>query len=166
MLTINLKSRFRNKAFLMALVSAIILLLKNFGLDQYIPENMDSIVNGSIAIGILLGVVVDPSTPGISDKVIQETTAQAINKVAETKEEVKTEDSTTAINNTVSENSQGIVITNKGLETTGILKINDSSTNASVQVNLNASSKINVDNPDNVQAIDNEVNATSAVAPH
>ena len=57
MFQMDLKARFHNKAFLIALVSAILLLLKNFGLGQYIPENIDSIVNGFITIGILLFVM-------------------------------------------------------------------------------------------------------------
>lgn len=145
MFQMDLKARFKNKAFLMALVSAVLLLLKNFGLGQYIPENIDSIVNGFITIGILLGVIADTSTPGISDQVVSDVTVQAINN----QEQVKTEASTTAINNTISENSQSIVVTKEGLKTTGELKINDSSVNSSVQPtnDLNASAKITVDIP-------------------
>ena len=97
MFQMDLKARFKNKAFLIALASAILLLLKNFGLGQYIPENIDSIVNGFITIGILLGVITDTSTPGISDQVISNVTVKAINS----QEQVKAEASTTAINNTV-----------------------------------------------------------------
>lgn len=119
MFQMDLKARFHNKAFLMALAGAILILLKNLGLDQYIPANIDSILNGLITIGILLGVITDTSTPGISDQVISDATVKAVNS----QEQVKTEASTTAINNTVSENSQGVVITVKGMESTGELKI-------------------------------------------
>lgn len=161
MFQMDLKARLKNKAFLIALVSAILLLLKNFGLGQYIPENIDSIVNGFITIGILLGIITDTSTPGISDQVVSDATVQAINN----QEQVKTEASTTAINNTVSENSQGIVITKEGLKTTGELKINDASVNSSVQANFNASSKIVVDNPENVIEDGKEVNPVTATSP-
>ena len=135
MFQMDLKARFHNKAFLMALVSAILLLLKNLGLGQYIPENIDSIVNGFITIGILLGVITDTSTPGISDQVVSDATVQAINN----QEQVKAEASTTAINNTVSENS--------------------------TQVNNSASSKIVVDNPENVIEDGQKVNAVTATSP-
>ena len=135
MFQMDLKARFKNKAFLIALVSAILLLLKNFGLGQYIPENIDSIVNGFITIGILLGVITDTSTPGISDQVVSDVTVKAINS----QEQVKAESSTTAINNTVSENS--------------------------IQVNNSASSKIVVDNPENVIEDGKEVNPVTATSP-
>ena len=135
MFQMDLKARFKNKAFLMALVSAVLLLLKNFGLGQYIPENIDSIVNGFITIGILLGVITDTSTPGISDQVVSDVTVQAINN----QEQVKAEASTTAINNTVSENS--------------------------TQVNNSASSKIVVDNPENVIEDGQKVNPVTATSP-
>ena len=135
MFQMDLKARFKNKAFLMALVSAVLLLLKNFGLGQYIPENIDSIVNGFITIGILLGVITDTSTPGISDQVVSNATVQAINN----QEQIKAEASTAAINNTVSENS--------------------------TQVNNSASSKIVVDNPENVIEDGQKVNAVTATSP-
>ena len=135
MFQMDLKARFHNKAFLIALVSAILLLLKNFGLGQYIPENIDSIVNGFITIGILLGVITDTSTPGISDQVVSDVTVQAISN----QEQVKAEASTTAINNTVSENS--------------------------TQVNNSASSKIVVDNPENVIEDGQEVKPITATSP-
>ena len=142
MLTLDLKARFRNKAFLMALASALLLLLKNFGLGQYIPENVDSIVNGFITLGILLGVVTDTSTPGISDKFIQDATVQSINQANEPKKEIKTEFTTTEINNKVSENSQ------------------DAATE-----NFDARSKIIVDNPENIQEAGKEVNAIAFTSP-
>ena len=156
MFQMDLKARFRNKAFLMALASAILLLLKNFGLGQYIPENIDSIVNGFITIGILLGVITDTSTPGISDQIVSDVTVKAVNS----QEQVKAEASTVAINNTVSENSQAVRFDDTGMTTTGELTItspsgtsqltvNDSSIDSSVQPteNLNASAKVTVDVP-------------------
>lgn len=130
MITIDLKQRFRNKAFIVALVSAIVLLLQQIGLKQYIPNNWNDILNTVLTILMLVGVVVDTSTPGISDQAANNSSTESAN----TTEEIKTEDSTTAINNTITENS--------------------------------ASSKIVVDNPDNIQAINANVNATSAVKPN
>jgi len=147
MFQMDLNARFHNKAFLMALVSAILLLLKNFGLGQYIPENIDYIINGLITIGILLGVIADTSTPGISDKVVSDATVQAINN----KEQVKVEGTTVSIGNMVTEDSKGPLIEfNKtGMSTTGSLTIKDNFIKEKVQPteNLNASAKISVDTP-------------------
>ena len=162
MFQMDLKARFKNKAFLMALVSAVLLLLKNFGLGQYIPENIDSIVNGFITIGILLGVIADTSTPGISDKVIQDATVKAINN----QEQVKAEASTISINNTISENSQSVTFDKTGMTTTGGLKITSQDGTSQLIVNDNtASSKIVVDNPENVIEDGQEVKPITATSP-
>jgi uncharacterized membrane protein len=148
MVTINLKSRFRNKAFLVAFASAIVLLLQQIGLKQYIPSNWPETLNAFLTVLIMLGIVVDTSTPGISDKVVANTTVQAINS-EQTKEEVKTEASTLAINNTITENSQ-----------------NDSGSSSNTLILDNStSSKIKVDNPDNIQEAGQEVNAKAATSP-
>lgn len=84
---------------------------------------------------------------------------EAINKANEVKEEIKTESTSTAINDTVPEKSQGIVITQQGIESTGKLIIKDEPINQSIQSNnLAASSKINVDTPKEEQsAINSQV---------
>ena len=162
MFQMDLKARFHNKAFLMALVSAILLLLKNLGLGQYIPENIDSIVNGFITIGILLGVITDTSTPGISDQVVSDATVKAINN----QEQVKAEASTISINNTISENSQSVTFDKTGMTTTGGLKITSQDGTSQLIVNDNtASSKIVVDNPENVIEDGKEVNPVTATSP-
>jgi len=124
MLTLDLKSRLRNKAFIISMLGAIVLLAQQLGFKDLIPSNWLDIVNTIISILVMLGIVVDTSTPGLSDKIIQNATVQIINQEAETKGEVQTEATTTAINNTVTENSY-VVPTD----------------------NLNASAKINVDVP-------------------
>ena len=106
MLTINLKSRFRNKTFILAMVGAIVLLIQQLGFKEIIPSNYADIVNSVLSILVMLGIVVDTSTKGISDQVISDATVQAINQATETKEEVKTEDSTIGINGVITENSQ------------------------------------------------------------
>lgn len=108
MLLINLESRIKNKTFWIALLGAIVLLAQQLGFDAttIIPKNYVDIINTIFLILTILGVVVDTSTPGISDNVVQDSTVKAINQAAETKEEVKTEATTTSINNTVTENSQ------------------------------------------------------------
>lgn len=118
MLTLDLKARFKNKTFIFAMLGAIALLIQQLGFKDLIPNNWLDIVNTALSILVMLGIVVDTSTPGVSDKIIQETTVQAVNQ----NQEIKSEATTTAINNTVTENS-------KDTE------------------NLNASSKIAVDVP-------------------
>lgn len=66
-MNINWKARFTNKAFLISVVSAIVLLSQQLGLSIF-PENWADIFNTILTIFILIGIVVDPSTPGISDK--------------------------------------------------------------------------------------------------
>ncbi|WP_143314182.1 phage holin [Clostridium sp. HBUAS56017] len=68
MLTIDLKARMKNKAFWVALISAIVLLIQQLGLKDLIPGNYGDIVNSVLTILVMLGVVVDTSTSGISDK--------------------------------------------------------------------------------------------------
>lgn len=137
MLTINLKSRFRNKTFILAMVGAIVLLIQQLGFKDIIPSNYADIVNSVLSILVMLGIVVDTSTKGISDQVISDATVQAVNSA----EEVKTESGTTSINNTVTENSQ------------------DSSANASISSSEKESeTNASVDNSSNVQVrTDNSV---------
>lgn len=126
MFIINLKARMRNKNWWIFVISYIVAIGGYFGFDitKCIGQDWKALVG--IIFGLLgvLGITVDNSTKGLSDQVIQETTVQAI-KAADTKEEVKIEASTTAVNSTVSEKSQPAAIQN-----------------------LNASSKIAVDNPE------------------
>lgn len=62
---INLKLRLKNKATLVALISAVFLMLQQFGL--HIPSNIQDGVNTFIAILVILGIVTDPTTKGIAD---------------------------------------------------------------------------------------------------
>ena len=62
---INFKLRLKNKVTLVALVSAVFLMLQQFGLN--IPHNIQDGVNTIIAILVILGIVTDPTTKGIAD---------------------------------------------------------------------------------------------------
>lgn len=66
-MNINWKTRFNNKTFLIALSSAVVLLTQQLGLNLF-PDNWRDILNTILTIFILLGVVIDPSTAGISDQ--------------------------------------------------------------------------------------------------
>lgn len=62
---INLKLRLKNKATLVALISAVFLMLQQFGL--HIPSNIQEGVNTFVGILVILGIVTDPTTKGIGD---------------------------------------------------------------------------------------------------
>lgn len=64
---INLKKRFRNKAFCLAFASAVILLLQQIGLSNILPDNIMDIINTILSLLVMLGVVIDPTTKGIGD---------------------------------------------------------------------------------------------------
>lgn len=62
---INFKLRLQNKTTLVALISAVFLMLQQFGL--HIPTNIQDAVNTIIAILVILGIITDPTTKGIAD---------------------------------------------------------------------------------------------------
>lgn len=105
-MNINLKSRLTNKAWWVAVISVLVLIGKYFGLDitQYIGEDWQTLVALLFALGALLGITVDTSTPGISDQAIQN--ANEVIQNINTATKVKTESTTTTINNKINENSK------------------------------------------------------------
>lgn len=62
----NLKIRIKNKAFWVALVSGLMLLAQQLGLDIF-PENTLDITNTILSILTILGIFVDPTTDGVKD---------------------------------------------------------------------------------------------------
>lgn len=62
---INWKLRLQNKVTLVALLGAVFLMAQQFGLE--IPKNIQDGVNTFVYILVLIGVVNDPTTAGISD---------------------------------------------------------------------------------------------------
>lgn len=70
---INWKVRLKNKTFLVSLFAALLLFAQTvastFGVDITVySENVTEIFNAFLGLLIILGVVVDGSTPGIADK--------------------------------------------------------------------------------------------------
>ena len=65
MKSINWKLRFKNKATLLAIASTVILLTQQLGFK--LPDNIADIVNTFLTLLVLLGVISDPTTEGISD---------------------------------------------------------------------------------------------------
>jgi len=107
MFIINLEARMKNKNWWIQIISGAVLICAYFGLDltKYIGKDWANLVGIIFSILTLIGITVDNSTKGLSDQVISNTTVQAV-KAAETKETIKTEDSTTGINGVITENSQ------------------------------------------------------------
>lgn len=62
---INWKLRFKNKATLAAIIATAILLAQQLGLK--LPDNINDVANTALTLLVLLGVVSDPTTHGISD---------------------------------------------------------------------------------------------------
>lgn len=60
------KARFRNKTFWLALISAIVLLTQQLGLEVF-PDNVMDIANTALMILVILGVIIDPTTQGFLD---------------------------------------------------------------------------------------------------
>ena len=65
LIMINWKLRFKNKATLLAIASTVILLAQQLGLK--LPDNIADVVNTFLTLLVLLGVVNDPTTAGVSD---------------------------------------------------------------------------------------------------
>lgn len=62
---INWKLRFTNKTTLLAIIATVILLAQQLGLK--LPDNINDVTNTILTLLVLLGVVTDPTTHGISD---------------------------------------------------------------------------------------------------
>ena len=65
MKNINWKLRFQNKATFLAIPSTVIVLAQQLGLK--LPDNIADIVNTFLTLLVLLGVINDPTTEGVSD---------------------------------------------------------------------------------------------------
>jgi len=72
MTKINWKVRFKHKPFLVALFSLVLILVQQiasiFGIDTTIyNEQITILFNTILSILVLLGVVIDPTTQGVTD---------------------------------------------------------------------------------------------------
>ncbi len=65
-MNINLKLRLQHKSFWVALVGLVVLLSQQLGVKIF-PENIADITNTVLAIGVLVGVINDPTTAGLGD---------------------------------------------------------------------------------------------------
>ena len=65
-MNINLKLRLQHKSFWVALVGLVVLLSQQLGVKIF-PDNIADITNTVLAIGVLVGVINDPTTAGLGD---------------------------------------------------------------------------------------------------
>ena len=65
-MNINLKLRLQHKSFWVALVGLVVLLSQQLGVKIF-PDNIADITNTILAIGVLVGVINDPTTAGLDD---------------------------------------------------------------------------------------------------
>ena len=102
---IDFKKRLTNKTWWIAVISVVLLIAQYFGIDftKYIGEDWQTLVTLIFALIALLGITVDTSTDGISDKAIQD--AQEVINAINTANKVKTGTTTTSVNNKINQNS-------------------------------------------------------------
>ena len=62
---INWKLRFKNKATLAAIVATALLLAQQLGFK--LPDNINDVANTALTLLVLIGVISDPTTAGVSD---------------------------------------------------------------------------------------------------
>jgi phi LC3 family holin len=63
----DIKSRLKNKAFWVSLAAFIALMGKTFNLFV-VPDNYDQLVNMFLGLLTMLGIIINPTTEGITDK--------------------------------------------------------------------------------------------------
>ena len=68
---IDIKARLRNKWFWCSFVSLVVILLEQLGIT--LPFDLNAISGTLLSMAVLLGIVVDTSTSGLSDKHEEET---------------------------------------------------------------------------------------------
>ena len=63
---IDLKARLKNKYFWVSLLSLLVMLLEQLGIQ--LPFDINAIGGTLLSIAVLLGIIVDNGTEGFSDK--------------------------------------------------------------------------------------------------
>lgn len=63
---INWTVRLQRKSFWVALVGLIVILTQQLGIKVF-PDNVADITNTILAIGVLVGIINDPTTAGLTD---------------------------------------------------------------------------------------------------
>jgi holin, phage phi LC3 family len=63
---INWKLRLQRKSFWVALIGLLVILSQQLGYKVF-PDNVVDITNTVLAIGVLVGIINDPTTAGLTD---------------------------------------------------------------------------------------------------
>ena len=63
---LDIKARLRNKYFWVSMLSLVVLLLDQLGIE--LPININEIGGTILSIAVLLGIIVDNGSEGFSDK--------------------------------------------------------------------------------------------------
>ena len=63
---LDIKARLRNKYFWVSMLSLVVLLLDQLGIE--LPVDINAIGGTILSIGVLLGIIVDNGSEGFSDK--------------------------------------------------------------------------------------------------
>ena len=63
---LDIKARLRNKYFWVSMLSLVVLLLDQLGIE--LPININEIGGTILSIAVLLGIIVDNGSKGFSDK--------------------------------------------------------------------------------------------------
>ena len=63
---LDIKARLRNKYFWVSMLSLVVLLLDQLGIE--LPININEIGGTILSMAVLLGIIVDNSSEGFSDK--------------------------------------------------------------------------------------------------
>lgn len=62
----NWKARLRNKAFWLSCSALVVLIAKTFKLFE-VPADWETTINTALSLLVAMGVLIDPTTPGITD---------------------------------------------------------------------------------------------------
>ena len=63
---INWVVRLQRKSFWVALIGLVVILSQQLGI-KFLPDNVADITNTLLAIGVLVGIINDPTTAGLTD---------------------------------------------------------------------------------------------------
>ena len=63
---INWAVRLQRKSFWVALIGLVVILSQQLGIKVF-PDNVADITNTILAIGVLVGIINDPTTEGLTD---------------------------------------------------------------------------------------------------
>ena len=63
---INWAVRLQRKSFWVALIGLLVILSQQLGIKVF-PDNVADITNTFLAIGVLVGIINDPTTAGLTD---------------------------------------------------------------------------------------------------